>query len=122
MYLFPKEPSLCVTGDDGQVAVVTLTEGLGFLHAELLLVDEVLTAIPLDPAIPRHTKHHHPHTHTHTHINTEQHTHTHTHFTLPWDPFSTQASAPTGIEKCECVRSEERRVGKECRSRWSPYH
>src|SRR5476649_2119677 len=21
-----------------------------------------------------------------------------------------------------CVRSEERRVGKECRSRWSPYH
>src|SRR2546430_8334822 len=27
---------------------------------------------------------------------------------------STPASAPT--------RSEERRVGKECRSRWSPYH
>ena len=23
---------------------------------------------------------------------------------------------------CVCVRSEERRVGKECRSRWSPYH
>ena len=24
---------------------------------------------------------------------------------------------------CEtCARSEERRVGKECRSRWSPYH
>ena len=22
----------------------------------------------------------------------------------------------------ESVRSEERRVGKECRSRWSPYH
>ena len=22
----------------------------------------------------------------------------------------------------ECARSEERRVGKECRSRWSPYH
>src|SRR2546422_6295105 len=22
----------------------------------------------------------------------------------------------------QCVRSEERRVGKECRSRWSPYH
>ena len=21
-----------------------------------------------------------------------------------------------------CARSEERRVGKECRSRWSPYH
>jgi len=23
---------------------------------------------------------------------------------------------------CEYIRSEERRVGKECRSRWSPYH
>src|SRR5256885_5429341 len=23
---------------------------------------------------------------------------------------------------CFCWRSEERRVGKECRSRWSPYH
>ena len=23
---------------------------------------------------------------------------------------------------CEMYRSEERRVGKECRSRWSPYH
>ena len=25
-------------------------------------------------------------------------------------------------EKWTTVRSEERRVGKECRSRWSPYH
>ena len=25
-------------------------------------------------------------------------------------------------EACEVHRSEERRVGKECRSRWSPYH
>src|SRR3712207_9176986 len=24
--------------------------------------------------------------------------------------------------KNSCIRSEERRVGKECRSRWSPYH
>ena len=24
--------------------------------------------------------------------------------------------------KANLVRSEERRVGKECRSRWSPYH
>ena len=23
---------------------------------------------------------------------------------------------------CDLLRSEERRVGKECRSRWSPYH
>src|SRR3989442_844753 len=25
-------------------------------------------------------------------------------------------------EYAEAIRSEERRVGKECRSRWSPYH
>ena len=25
-------------------------------------------------------------------------------------------------ERREVTRSEERRVGKECRSRWSPYH
>ena len=25
-------------------------------------------------------------------------------------------------EVIEMIRSEERRVGKECRSRWSPYH
>ena len=29
-------------------------------------------------------------------------------------------SVPDG--KTGCYRSEERRVGKECRSRWSPYH
>src|SRR5258707_3614272 len=28
----------------------------------------------------------------------------------------------TGPTLCPGVRSEERRVGKECRSRWSPYH
>ena len=28
-----------------------------------------------------------------------------------------------GVQKSESlIRSEERRVGKECRSRWSPYH
>ena len=27
-----------------------------------------------------------------------------------------------GFPKSICTRSEERRVGKECRSRWSPYH
>ena len=25
-------------------------------------------------------------------------------------------------QKLKLLRSEERRVGKECRSRWSPYH
>src|SRR3989449_11372499 len=27
-----------------------------------------------------------------------------------------------GVVKWRLMRSEERRVGKECRSRWSPYH
>src|SRR5574341_1906502 len=27
-----------------------------------------------------------------------------------------------GDQRAEAARSEERRVGKECRSRWSPYH
>ena len=27
-----------------------------------------------------------------------------------------------GVTGMAVVRSEERRVGKECRSRWSPYH
>ena len=27
-----------------------------------------------------------------------------------------------GKKTLEMIRSEERRVGKECRSRWSPYH
>ena len=26
------------------------------------------------------------------------------------------------LARAEPIRSEERRVGKECRSRWSPYH
>ena len=26
------------------------------------------------------------------------------------------------LDEVELCRSEERRVGKECRSRWSPYH
>src|SRR2546430_8516196 len=29
---------------------------------------------------------------------------------------------PESVERRDPVRSEERRVGKECRSRWSPYH
>src|SRR2546430_8759719 len=33
--------------------------------------------------------------------------------------FVVVGGGPTGVE---LARSEERRVGKECRSRWSPYH
>ena len=29
---------------------------------------------------------------------------------------------PEGFMELRKARSEERRVGKECRSRWSPYH
>ena len=36
---------------------------------------------------------------------------------------SDEASEPLpGLKPEELTRSEERRVGKECRSRWSPYH
>src|SRR2546422_634939 len=34
----------------------------------------------------------------------------------------TSSQDPESCENEEKVRSEERRVGKECRSRWSPYH
>src|SRR5256885_13121730 len=47
---------------------------------------------------------------------------------LPWTPSIPAAlarawrtAAPPGF-KIDRFRSEERRVGKECRSRWSPYH
>src|SRR5574340_1347599 len=33
-----------------------------------------------------------------------------------------EASGFKVVEQTVTVRSEERRVGKECRSRWSPYH
>ena len=36
---------------------------------------------------------------------------------IPEEDVSTNAVMPNA-----CPRSEERRVGKECRSRWSPYH
>ena len=38
--------------------------------------------------------------------------------------FETDTSAPvtTAEPAAATDRSEERRVGKECRSRWSPYH
>ena len=36
---------------------------------------------------------------------------------------SPAGALPAGIEELgAALRSEERRVGKECRSRWSPYH
>src|SRR2546430_11411256 len=34
----------------------------------------------------------------------------------------TVKSRKRDLEKRYALRSEERRVGKECRSRWSPYH
>ena len=38
-------------------------------------------------------------------------------------PWETQARTLERLVSCPvAVRSEERRVGKECRSRWSPYH
>ena len=36
--------------------------------------------------------------------------------------FLIKREEPVIKEATEDTRSEERRVGKECRSRWSPYH
>ena len=38
------------------------------------------------------------------------------------DPVYEQLRIAAGEESSLAFRSEERRVGKECRSRWSPYH
>ena len=35
---------------------------------------------------------------------------------------ASEVSAVLNLDEQEKNRSEERRVGKECRSRWSPYH
>src|SRR3712207_5428891 len=39
-----------------------------------------------------------------------------------WLIFIFALTAAIGALQIPAVRSEERRVGKECRSRWSPYH
>src|SRR5256885_11081303 len=38
------------------------------------------------------------------------------------DAFAVESQRSSEAALKACVRSEERRVGKECRSRWSPYH
>ena len=41
------------------------------------------------------------------------------------DDFGIESNTPTFVVSsidANIYRSEERRVGKECRSRWSPYH
>ena len=38
------------------------------------------------------------------------------------DAREAEAKARANAERAGERRSEERRVGKECRSRWSPYH
>src|SRR2546426_9780814 len=35
---------------------------------------------------------------------------------------ASEAAVARLVRESEALRSEERRVGKECRSRWSPYH
>src|SRR6266487_5971761 len=39
---------------------------------------------------------------------------------IPW--FELPEAISSSTSRSRGVRSEERRVGKECRSRWSPYH
>ena len=47
-----------------------------------------------------------------------------TYFTGKWHLGEADYALPNaqGYDEMKYVRSEERRVGKECRSRWSPYH
>ena len=40
----------------------------------------------------------------------------------PLIQYAVEEAAAAGITDMIFIRSEERRVGKECRSRWSPYH
>ena len=41
----------------------------------------------------------------------------------PLDEYEIDCAMLDALENAKpCKRSEERRVGKECRSRWSPYH
>src|SRR2546426_5166297 len=41
---------------------------------------------------------------------------------LPPCPLNREVTCPMVTPGYHVFRSEERRVGKECRSRWSPYH
>ena len=41
---------------------------------------------------------------------------------ITYGEFGLVATEPCWIRSNQIERSEERRVGKECRSRWSPYH
>ena len=41
---------------------------------------------------------------------------------LPYKGLFPALTLITNVLGAAAIRSEERRVGKECRSRWSPYH
>ena len=41
---------------------------------------------------------------------------------LSWEDVEARLTPETLSALCRMEETEERRVGKECRSRWSPYH
>src|SRR5258705_8992563 len=43
-------------------------------------------------------------------------------FSMPIDAAKLMVPGAIVLTRTTAMRSEERRVGKECRSRWSPYH
>src|SRR4029434_4002608 len=64
--------------------------------------------------------HTHTHTDTHTRTHTQTHTHTHTHTALYYQTISHLSVSSFSQSLHHSSRSEERRVGKECRSPCSP--
>src|SRR2546422_6164183 len=63
-------------------------------------------------------------------INLQEHFNAVIHYDLSWNPTRHEQregrvdryGQPSKQVRVVTYRSEERRVGKECRSRWSPYH
>ena len=53
---------------------------------------------------------------------TDNDTYRHIHFAVMAIESGARKLGISGKEMHDRLRSEERRIGKECRSRWSPYH
>ena len=138
---------MCLTSEarsDGKIVFLD-SQKLFCLYEEWLGAVLLLQFVVNPPEWTEHThRHTHSHTQTHTHTFTHRHTHTHTRqWTMFIEAKKTQmsywracsllsatlaqsCSPPSllwpGLHTATLARSEERRVGKACRSRWAPSH